>query len=162
MVPAFTQRFPRKYWPANPFPAGAGRFPPIEEQNRRSVYVHVKRSLLYPLLDSFDLAEPDRPTPVRSSSTQPTQALAMLNGEFLNKQAQIFADRLVREAGKDASKQVRLALYLATGRPPTEADIRRGLDLIDALQREDGASADVARKYFCLMVLNLNEFVYLD
>ena len=70
--------------------------------------------------------------------------------------------RLAREAGKDTGKQVRLALYLATGRPPTEAEVRRGLDLIDALQREDGASADVARKYFCLMVLNLNEFVYLD
>jgi len=146
------QSVPGRGWPVSP----------IEEQNRRSVYVHVKRSLLYPLLDSFDLAEPDRPTPVRFSSTQPTQALAMLNGEFLNKQAQIFADRLVREAGKDTSKQVRIALYLATGRRPTEADIRRSLDLIDALQREDGASGDVARKYFCLMVLNLNEFVYLD
>ena len=146
------QSVPGRGWPVSP----------IEEQNRRSVYVHVKRSLLYPLLDSFDLAEPDRPTPVRFSSTQPTQALAMLNGEFLNKQAQIFADRLAREAGKDTGKQVRLALYLATGRPPTEAEVRRGLDLIDALQREDGASADVARKYFCLMVLNLNEFVYLD
>src|SRR5262249_48776418 len=52
---------------------------PVEEQNRRSIYIHVKRSLLYPLLESFDLAEPDRPTPVRFSSTQPTQALLMLN-----------------------------------------------------------------------------------
>jgi len=112
--------------------------------------------------EAFDLAEPDRTTPVRFSSTQPTQALHMLNGEFLNKQAQIFADRLVREAGKDISKQVRLALYLATGHPPSEADIRRGLDLIDVLQREDGASPELARRYFCLMVLNLNEFVYLD
>jgi hypothetical protein len=135
---------------------------PIKEQNRRSVYVHVKRSLLYPLLEAFDLAEPDRPTPVRFSSTQPTQALHMLNGEFLNKQAQIFADRLLREAGKDTAKQVRLALYLATARPPPEADIRRGVDLIEALQREDGANPDLARKYFCLMVLNLNEFVYVD
>jgi len=135
---------------------------PIKEQNRRSIYVHVKRSLLYPLLESFDLAEPDRPTPVRFSSTQPTQALLMLNGEFLNKQAQIFADRLLREAGKDTAKQVRLALYLATGRPPSEAEIRRGVDLMEALQREDGGSAELARRYFCLMVLNLNEFVYLD
>ncbi len=135
---------------------------PIAEQNRRSVYIHVKRSLLYPILESFDLAETDRSTPVRFSSTQPTQALAMLNGAFLNKQAQIFADRLLREAGKDIKKQVRLALYLATSRPPRDADIRRGVELINALQKEDGASADLARKYFCLMVLNLNEFVYLD
>jgi hypothetical protein len=57
---------------------------------------------------------------------------------------------------------VRRALYLATSRPPTDADVRRGVDLIEALRREDGAAADVALNAFCLMVLNLNEFVYLD
>jgi cytochrome c553 len=133
-----------------------------EEQNRRSIYVHVKRSLLYPLLESFDLAEADRSTPVRFSTTQPTQALAMLNGEFLNRQAKTFAERLMREAGKQPAQQVRLALYLTTGRPPEEPAIRRGVDLMQNLQTEDGASPDAALRYFCLMVLNLNEFMYLD
>ena len=36
-----------------------------------------------------------------------------------------------------------------------------GQELIAALVR-DGASEEDAVKYFCLMVLNLNEFVYLD
>ena len=31
-----------------------------------------------------------------------------------------------------------------------------------ALQSKDAATADTAVKYFCLMALNLNEFVYLD
>jgi cytochrome c553 len=135
---------------------------PPEEQNRRSIYIHVKRSLLYPILESFDLAETDRSTPVRFSTTQPTQALAMLNGEFLNRQARVFAERLAREAGKDPVRQVRLALTLTTGRSPDEAGIRRGVDLIRNLQAEDGASPDAAVKYFCLMVLNLNEFMYVD
>ena len=65
---------------------GWGKSSP-EEQARRSVYVHVKRSLLMPILESFDLAETDRSTPVRFTTTQPTQALAMLNGDFLNEQA---------------------------------------------------------------------------
>jgi len=30
------------------------------------------------------------------------------------------------------------------------------------LQKEDGASSDDALKYFCLLTLNLNEFMYLD
>jgi hypothetical protein len=133
-----------------------------EEASRRSVYIHVKRSLIFPLLDAFDLAEPDRTTAVRFSSTVPTQALSFLNGEFMNLQANTFAERLRKEAGKDVSAQVRLALNLATSRPPTDGDVRRGVGLIDALQREDGVSADAALQAFCLVVLNLNEFVYLD
>jgi hypothetical protein len=140
---------------------GWGKSPP-QEQNRRSVYIHVKRSLLMPILEIFDLAEPDRSTPVRFTTTQPTQALAMLNGDFLNKQAAIFTQRLGREAGKDVEKQVRRALYLATSRQPGAQEVQRGLDLIEALQKEDGATAEQALNCFCLMVLNLNEFIYLD
>jgi hypothetical protein len=135
---------------------------PPEEQNRRSIYIHVKRSLLYPILESFDLAETDRSTPVRFSTTQPTQALAMLNGELLNRQARIFAERLKREAGREPAYQVELALYLATGHPPNQIAVRRGVDLIRSLEAEDRATPDGARRYFCLMVLNLNEFLYLD
>ncbi len=162
--------------------AGPGIYPPIpkdvlagqsvpgrgwpvsspEEAARRSVYVHVKRSLLLPILDAFDLAEPDRTTPVRFASTVPTQALSLLNGEFMNTQARILAERLKKEAGKDVSAQVRLGLYLATSRAPTDAEVRRGVGLIETLQREDGVRADAALQAYCLVVLNLNEFVYLD
>jgi hypothetical protein len=140
---------------------GWGKSSP-EEATRRSVYIHVKRSLLYPILDSFDLAEPDRSTPVRFTTTQPTQALGMLNGQFLNQQAGIFAQRLRKEAGPEVAKQVRLALNLATQRPPTAAEVERGARLIEAVQREESVSSDVALRTFCLVVLNLNEFVYVD
>ncbi len=81
---------------------GWGKSSP-EEQARRSIYIHVKRSLLYPILESFDLAEADRSTPVRFSTTQPTQALSMINGDFLHKQAKRFADRLRSEAGNSVA-----------------------------------------------------------
>jgi hypothetical protein len=133
-----------------------------EEQARRSVYVHVKRSLLVPILESFDVAETDRPTPVRFATTQPTQALAMLNGGFLNEQAELLAGRLRREAGGDRAAQVARALRLSTSRPASDAEIRRGVGLIATLESEDGVSPDEALKAFCLVVLNLNEFIYLD
>jgi hypothetical protein len=122
----------------------------------------VKRSLLYPVLESFDVAETDRSTPVRFATTQPTQALGMLNGEFLNKQAGLFAARLRRDAGQDVVAQVRQALYLATARAPGADEIRRGAELIQGLRAQDGLSAEGALRAFCLVVLNLNEFVYLD
>jgi hypothetical protein len=140
---------------------GWGKSPP-DEQNRRSIYIHVKRSLLTPILESFDLAETDRTTPVRFTTTQPTQALGMLNGDFLNQQAALLARRLKAEAGDDVTKQVRLALRLVTQRQPSDSEIQRGVGLMETLQRRDKASPELALKYFCLMALSLNEFVYLD
>jgi hypothetical protein len=160
--PGIFPEIPREVLAGQSVPGrGWGKSAP-DEQNRRSVYVHVKRSLLLPILESFDLAESDRTTPTRFSTTQPTQALAMLNSDFLNKQAAVFTGRLRNEAGKDLSAQVRLALYLATCRPPTPEEVRRGVALVEALRREYGASEETALDYFCLVVLNLNEFFYLD
>ncbi|MBL8830608.1 MAG: PSD1 domain-containing protein [Planctomycetaceae bacterium] len=135
---------------------------PKAEQNRRSIYVHVKRSLILPLLADFDFCDTDTSCAVRFSTTQPTQALGMINGKFAHDQATAFADRLRREAGADVEKQVTLALRLALGRPTTPADIDHGKQLIAALRERHKLSADQALKYYCLTVLNLNEFAYLD
>ena len=135
---------------------------PPEEAARRSVYVHVKRSLRVPLLESFDAAETDKSCPVRFVTTLPTQALGMLNSAFLNEEAEKFARRLRQETGDDVRKQVALGLKLVTCREPSEKDVLRGVELIESLVKKDGANPDVALRYFCLVALNLNEFVYLD
>ena len=132
-----------------------------EDEARRSIYVHIKRSLLLPILESFDQAETDRSTPVRFATTQPTQALGMINGPFLNKQAHALAARLRREAGAEPRAQVDLAFRLATGHAPTPAEADRALGLMADLTRA-GDSADEALAAFCLVVLNLDEFIYLD
>jgi hypothetical protein len=147
-----TQSVPGKGW---------GNSSP-EEQARRSIYIHVKRSLLTPILTSFDFAETDRTTPVRFNSVQPTQALGMLNSDYLNQQAELLAKRLRAEAGETVDNQIRLALNLATARVPTEPEVQHARRLIHDLQVENNISPSLAMKYFCLMVMNLNEFVYLD
>ena len=143
--------------------SGWGKSPP-EEQARRSVYVHVKRSLLVPILESFDVAETDRSTPVRFATTQPTQALAMLNGDFLQRAGRRSSPTgCAREAGDDVGRPGAAGAAPGHGAAARRDDeVRRGVDLIDALQDEDGVDADAALQYFCLVVLNLNEFVYLD
>ncbi len=133
-----------------------------EEQARRSVYIHVKRSLVTPLLENFDGADTDGSCPVRFSTTQPTQALAMLNGDFANAQATIFADRLRKEAGENVPDQIALAIRLTTSRQATAEDISRGQALMKKLQQKHGISSKDALKYFCLFALNTNEFFYLD
>lgn len=141
--------------------AGWGKSSPAD-QSRRSVYVHVKRSLILPILESFDLAETDRSSPVRFATTQPTQALGMLNGSFMNQEAKLFAARLKREAGPEVAGQVKLAFRLTTGREPTDREVQRGIALVETLSKRDGATPESATEAFCLVVLNLNEFLYLD
>ena len=134
----------------------------LEDQSRRSVYVHVKRSLVLPILSDFDVADNDTSCAARFTTTQPTQALGMLNGDFLHEEAAHFASRIRKEAGSDVNKQVALAYRIALNREPDQFLIRRGLTLIDALKTNHGLTAERALEQFCLMTLNLNEFIYLD
>ena len=140
---------------------GWGESPPTE-RSRRSIYIHVKRSLLTPVLASFDYPEPDFACPVRFVSTQPTQALGMLNSEFINEQAAVFAKYLRDQAGDDFGRQVEVALRRVMQRKPTATEIEQGRALIERLQQQHQATRETAVKQFCIVALNLNEFFYLD
>ncbi len=133
-----------------------------EGQTRRSVYVHIKRSLTVPLLAAFDVADSDSVCPVRFATTQPTQALTMLNSVFMNDAAETCAKQIRTEAGTDPAKCVTVMLKRTLQREPTAKEIARGVELIADLQAKHQLSADEALKYYCLMALNLSEFVYLD
>jgi hypothetical protein len=133
-----------------------------EERARRSVYIYVKRSLLTPLLVAFDFPDVDSSCEARFVTTQPGQSLAMLHGDFLHEQAAEFAQRVASEAGREPREQVAYAIQLAMGRAATEAETRDGLGLIRRLRDHHGKNSDEALKYWCLTVLNMNEFVYLD
>ncbi len=140
---------------------GWGKSSP-EEQARRSIYIHAKRSLLMPILEGFDQAETDRSSPVRFSTTQPTQALGMINGAFLQAQARLLAERLERDAGSDLATQVRLAIKLTTARDAQPEEVERGVAFINTLISRENLSRDQARGFFALLALNMNEFLFLD
>ncbi len=137
-----------------------------EQASRRSIYIHVKRSLLHPLLESLDLADTDSTCPVRFTTTQPTQALMMLNGDFMGEQSRALAERF---AGVQATLENRTleervgeAFRTVLGRRPQPVEVARGVDLVRELEREEGFDAVTAFAGYSLLLLNLNEFVYLD
>jgi hypothetical protein len=130
---------------------GWGKSTP-EEASRRSIYVHVKRSLLVPILSQHDQADTDSSCPVRYTTTVPTQALGMLNGEFTNEQSTALSERLRREVPNDLPALVRRAIYLTTSRVPESEEVRGDMEFI----RKHGLAQ------YCLMLLNTNEFLYLD
>jgi hypothetical protein len=62
----------------------------------------------------------------------------------------------------DTAAQVNLALWRVMQRKPTPAEIQRGVKLIDTLQKDEKLAPDAALATFCVVALNLNEFIYLD
>jgi hypothetical protein len=130
--------------------------------NRRSVYVFVKRSLAVPILNAHDQADTDSPCPVRYTTTVPTQALGMLNGEFTNEQAAALAKRLSADAPGDLSRQVARAVRLTTGRVPSADEVAADAAFVRGLKARHGLDDATALARYALLLLNTNEFVYLD
>jgi mono/diheme cytochrome c family protein len=119
---------------------------------RRSLYVFSKRSIRYPLFETFDQPNLVNSVDRRNRSTVAPQALILMNNAGILIQAEKFAQRVAREAGSDPVAQVRRAFQLALGRPPDSDELRRSTDYV--------ASGPRGLAEFCHLLFNLNEFVY--
>ena len=132
-----------------------------ESANRRAVYIHVKRSIQLPLLAAFDAPQRDSTCPTRFATTVPTQALTMLNSERVNQIAKEFAARLNTNS-TSIEAQIEDAFKIALGRLP-EADEKALLsELCADLKEEYEIPQTSLLARVCLILLNLNETLYLD
>ncbi len=93
--------------------------PTRRRRNRRSVYSFQQRSLLDPMVEVFNGANPDLTCERRETSTVPTQAFALLNAEQSRDMALIMARRLAAEPPRS---RVDRAFLLAYGRLPTDEE----------------------------------------
>ena len=140
---------------------------PAEEQDRRSVYLVVKRALKVPLLECLDFANSTSAVGQRPVTTVAPQALMLLNDPFARARSRAFAGRLLREAGPGDASRVERGFRLALQRGPTVRERDAALRLLRG-QREEArgageASPDaVAWESFCRALLNLNETVHID
>ena len=132
------------------------------QANRRSVYVKVKRSLQDPILLSHDAADTDATCPVRFTTTVPTQALTMINGEFVNDSALTFAERIRKQGGNTLQDQIKHGLSIVFSRPPEPEEIQAGVRMVEEVKLAGNLSDKDALDRFALLALNLNEFMYLD
>jgi hypothetical protein len=126
--------------------------------NRRTVYAFVKRTLLVPMLETLDFCDTTSSTDRRAITSIAPQALTLFNGEFTSRQAEVFAQRLEREAGGDLQQQIDLAYRRALARSPTA---REAAAMAAFVERETVAtSPHAALVQMCRVIFNLNEFVY--
>lgn len=136
-----------------------------DESHRRSLYLYQKRGLPPEMQKLFDgPSEASESCSRRQTSTSPLQPLYLLNNEFSQQRARGLAARIRDKARDDRRRQIELAFVYALNRQPDDGDIRTAEKFFDAFQPPDGDAppGSPALLEFCLAVLNLNEFVYLE
>ena len=129
--------------------------------NRRAVYIAVKRSIQLPLLAAYDAPQRDATCPTRFATTVPTQALTMLNSERVNAAAKEFAAEIIR-VHDDLDTQIVAAFKRALGRVPSVAEKEALLELSAELNNVYNVPESNLLERICLILLNLNETIYLD
>ena len=120
--PSFHARASREALEGLSRKSAAWKVSPQKERDRRSVYMFTQRSLLLPLMTTFDFCDTTQPCGQRDVTTVAPQALALLNNHFVHEHSLSFARRLVQEAGDDQHRKVTLAWRHAFGRPPTDRE----------------------------------------
>src|SRR5262249_21371900 len=119
---------------------------------RRSIYAYSKRNLPFPMMQVFDLPDLNVSYGARNVSTVPTQALTLMNNDFIARQAQLLADRVVKAAGADPAKQIDMAYRLTLTRPPTAKEMTVARELVEGRSLVD----------FTNVLFNLSEFLYTE
>ncbi len=139
------------------------------ESPRRSVYLRVRRSELIPFLTLFDAPEPTQSIGDRGSTTVPTQALTMMNSPFVRDMAGRLAKRATM-GNASFDQAIDTAYRVALSRSPTPRE-REKMNAFYAKQEQffaAGAKAitpQIKEQAFaetCVVVLALNEFIYVD
>ncbi|AWM42111.1 hypothetical protein C1280_02575 [Gemmata obscuriglobus] len=125
--------------------------PEDTKTHRRAVYRFVVRSKQQPFMAALDCADPSLAVEKRNETLTPQQALALLNNRLSVAMAKHFAARVEKLGATDAERMT-AAFRLALGRAPTAAE----RDALAGYAKEHGLANA------CRVVLNLNEFVFVD
>jgi hypothetical protein len=129
---------------------------------RRSIYLKVIRNAPHPLLALFDGVDGVNSTAQRNSTTTPNQALALMNDPWVH--------GVARSVGKQLSRRWELTddgwiieLYQRLfARPPSDDELRTIRDFVSAGCDGSTSSPVDLMTDICHILLNSNEFVYLD
>ncbi|MFT5322602.1 MAG: hypothetical protein ACI8P0_000437 [Planctomycetaceae bacterium] len=92
------------------------------DDTKRSVYLPIVRGYLPEILKVFDFPEPSMIYGSRDVTTVATQALYMMNSDFVTTQAEAFAQRLLADEDLNDKARVDRAWQIALARLPSEVE----------------------------------------
>jgi hypothetical protein len=191
----------------NPKMGGPGVFPPVPEgtvstlsataaaggwgvekdplqNNRRSVYIFVRRNLRYPMLQEFDTPNTFEVWHTRKNTVTAPQALDILNNDLILEWSRGFAGRILGEStpGSEPWQQVDRAYKMAYGRGASADELKTATAFWDQqtavmakrlaggekppLPSKTVEGMDAARAAafvdLCHMLFASNEFLYIN
>ena len=111
----------------------------------------IVRSVPDPFMATLDCADSSALVARRNETLTPLQSLALLNNPFMVRMAEHLATR-VEPLGESTSERLSAAWRLALGREPTRTELT---PVVEFANRRGMANA-------CRVVLNMNEFVFID
>jgi hypothetical protein len=153
------------------------------DRHRRSIYIHAKRNLPYPLLEAFDLPDMHESCARRSQTTVAPQALMLLNSDLVLRLARQLAGELLRENPEADHIRVIGELYpRVLGRAPDADELPAAASFLDRQALLLGERARAGERLLlpqgmpkfleparaaavvdlCHALLNSNEFLYVD
>jgi len=135
---------------------------PLDGAGRRSVYLEVRRNFITPLFLAFDYPLPSTTVGRRSVSTVPSQALMLMNNEFVAAEASKWAARALSEF-KNRGVRLDTMFLRAYGRLPDATDRAQISEFLDQqAARYPGAIAEDARVWADLahVIFNSKEFIF--
>ncbi len=139
------------------------KWPALEKEDarqwRRSVYIYTKRQLLMPIMELFDAPSATESCAARLESVVPTQALVLMNDEFVEEQAGYLAARAQEGTGEDPAPAIERMFLLTSPARPARSECSRRVKFVRERQAEGGrerAFADLA-----YVLLNSSEFIYI-
>jgi hypothetical protein len=139
------------------------------DSRRRSIYLPVVRNAVPDVLALFDGADPNAVTARRNDSTDPSQALFLLNHPLVRNTALHFAERLLQSPASSDGERVSLAYRLALARTATAAEQAAVLQFLADYQTRSESTEHgthparlAAWQSFCQTLLCRNEFLYVE
>ncbi len=129
------------------------------DARHRSVYLPIIRDMLPEALDLFDFAEPSLVVAAREVTTVPSQALFMLNSQFVYENAVAMAKHF-QGTSADPAQRIQTAYLTALSRVPTAAEVTRAESFLKTHAAEPGCSPETALTTFCQALFASAEFRY--
>jgi hypothetical protein len=130
---------------------------------RRSLYVKSFRNTPDEFLHAFDVANGLKSVAERNRTTTPTQALLMINGDYALALAKKWALRLQQREWETPRDLIDYAVRCVWGRRPTPAEMEKSLAFVGLSANPPTTAIDGEKLVdFCHVLLNSNEFLYVD
>jgi hypothetical protein len=105
------------------------------DHNRRSLYIFTRRSVAYPLLETFDMASPEQVHSKRDVTSTPLQALTLYNSDQVFEWSQALTGRVIREAGGDESARLNRLYQILLARNPDKVEKSMLLSFLDSHEK---------------------------